>query len=228
MINKLIKYYSENLILTGLIKKHYPILYFLLIPLYIIFSGVPLYYFFKYSNVWYLLGIIPILILLIICKRYINLITIKKSEINDVSYKRHEMNKLNNYFFEELEKYLKREHLVEIENDIILLLKEKSQSIKIPFIFISGIFSALSLSVFSALCKKLYDISGNINEISIITTLLVLIVILVIYLLYFFRDFYFGYFTEYNKINNLINMLEENKLRRNVETAKNKNCPIII
>lgn len=51
---------------------------------------------------------------------------------------------------------------------------------------------------------------------------------LVIYLLYFFRDFYFGYFTDYNKINNLINMLEENKLRRNVEVAKNKNCPIVI
>lgn len=228
MVNKLVKYYSENLILTGLIKKHYSIQYFTLIPFYIIFSGIPLYYFFKYTNVWYLLGIIPILILLIICKRYIDFITIKKSKIIDVSYRRLDMNKLNNYFFEELEKYIKREHLVEIENDIIKLLKEKSQSIKIPFIFISGIFSALSLSIFASLCKKLYDISGNINEIFIITTLLILIVILVIYLLYFFRDFYFGYFTEYNKINNLINMLEENKLRRNVEVAKNKNCPIVI
>jgi len=118
--------------------------------------------------------------------------------------------------------------LLEIENDIILVLKKKSQSIKIPFIFISGIFSALSLSIFNALRTKLYDMSGSISKIFFITTLLLLLVILVIYLLYFFRDFYFGYFTQYNKINNLINMLEENKLKRNVEDTKNKNCSIVI
>ena len=100
---------------------------------------------------------IPILILLINCKRYIDFITIKKSKIIDVSYRRLDMNKLNNYFFEELEKYIKREHLVEIENDIIKLLKEKSQSIK-SHLYLFLAFFLPSHSAFLLLYVKNYMI----------------------------------------------------------------------
>lgn len=228
MINELINFYSKNLTLTGLIKKYYAFYFYAVIVAYTIVSVVILFLYFNYNNYWLLSSVFLPFIGLLCARKYLDYFTIIKINSKFIRSKGYDSKKLNNYFFEELEKYLKHEHLLKIENDIILVLKEKSQSIKIPFIFISGIFSALSLSIFTALCKKLYDISGSINEIFFITILLLLIVILVIYLLYFFRDFYFGYFTQYNKINNLVTMLEENKLKRNVEDAKSKNCPIVI
>lgn len=231
MIDNIIDFYSKNLNLTGLIKKYYSFYFYAVVAIYFIVSlGFLSYCYFcekNLLNLSYLL-IFILIIFLFTARRCLNYYTIKKINPEFLDGKDYSYLKLNNYFFEELEKYLNKEHLVEIEGEIISRLKEKAQSIKPPLIFFYGISSALLACIFASFCNKLYEMCENFNDICLITGLLIIIVVSVIYLLDFIKYFYFDYFTKYNQINNLINMLEENKLRRSVETAKKKNCSIVI
>ncbi|MDY3538382.1 hypothetical protein PG275_10270 [Riemerella anatipestifer] len=230
MIDNIIDFYSKNLNLTGLIKRYYGFYFNAVVAIYfIVLLGFLLYCYFCEKNLFYFYLLIFILIIFLFTARIcLNYYTIKKISPEFLDGKDYSYQKLNNYFFEELEKYLNKEHLVEIEDEIISRLKEKAQSIKTPLIFFYGIFSALLACIFASFCNKLYEMCKNFNDICLITGLLIMIVVSVIYLLDFIKYFYFDYFTKYNQINNLINMLEENKLRRSVEAAKKKNCSIVI
>lgn len=228
MLNELIQFYYKNLTLTSLIKKYFSFYFYLVIIIYLILGAGIIYLFIIKDNLWWFSLIVPLLVALMYVMKLLSYYTLLKVFPECTKNKSYDFKKLNIYFFEELEKYLKSQHLIEMEDNIISLLKEKSQSLKIPFIFISGTFSVLSLSVFNSLCQKLYDISEkNLKEILLTTILLFMIIALVIPILYYVRDFYFSYYTQYTKINNLINMLEEHKLKRNIESVKNKNYPII-
>lgn len=242
MIEKLIKYYTDNLTFKALVIKKNGCLNTLFVVLLLVVFGLPSFSIIFYitnktkilciankADQWapviYMLFIILIFLLLLFCvsrlSRCLNAKTIKQHYPNVyISKHSYSRDKFNEMVLLQLDEYIRKEKLTDKIDDIQKIINEKAKNERLPFTLYLGALIALCLPLWSSYVDKVFTFFSDIQSISIIALVLLLPITsltIIVPSIYVFID---SFFSRYAKLTKLSELLDEYKLSDKYKTLK--------
>jgi len=247
MIEELIKDYKTHLTVNGLLKNEYKIWYYIVYVLFILSMIITLgafllvSFFHDYLNItlssitYYVLIIVFFLMFMFTLPTFLYIKDkmiyrlfkrdykefIDENSYGFLNWSKIDSAKLSLYFLDKLNDYLEEKGLTPDKYDeLINMLQDKLKKAKEPFLFQSGVISALTLIAFSAFCNSFYKLGESIpNSFILITVTIIMVIWCMVAAATMHKKLYEF---QYSTISDLITLLKEHRLRRKTKPTPQK------